>query len=63
MPKEKPSQFLFMVHKDFKDRPPARVLRATFERTWKEKGWIEVAESKSAATSSGDNAGAVEDNK
>lgn len=35
--------WMFMVHKDFKDRAPARVTRRSFELTWKGKGWTEFS--------------------
>lgn len=60
MPKEEPqSQFVLMVHKDFADRTPAKVLRTTFEKVWKEKGWKEATKTQieesgvSASTTSG----------
>lgn len=47
--------FMFMVHKDFEDREPAKVTRAAFEKVWKEKGWKETgdpAKATSAVSSS-----------
>lgn len=43
--------FLFMVHKDFEDRQPARVTRRSFEQVWKDKGWKEFKGSVKEATS------------
>lgn len=50
--KENEGPFVFMVHKDFKDRAPARVLRTTFEKRWKEKGWTEVKSDKPVSATS-----------
>ena len=58
MPKEEtPSTFMLMVHKDFPDRDPVKVLKLVFEKLWKDKGWKEAtkaqAESASASASTG----------
>lgn len=37
-------KFVLMVHKDFSDRTPAKVLKSQFENRWKEKGWVEFKE-------------------
>lgn len=48
----KAEQYVMMVHKDFKDRAPAKVLKATFDKIWKEKGWEIAPEKESASASS-----------
>lgn len=52
MADEKTSKFMLMVHKDFSDRTPTKVLKSQFERRWKEKGWEEFKEKESSSTTS-----------
>ncbi len=33
---------VLMVHKDFKDREPARVTEQAFEKVWKDNGWVKL---------------------
>lgn len=46
----KAEQYVLMVHKDFTDRTPTKVLKTTFEKIWKDKGWQIAKEDKETAS-------------